>query len=120
MNAFIRALLSIAKKLLKTELDSVAGRVNLLGGIIIAIFVAFMFTGTALLVVLDFVLALFGKTPIPAPSNLSLFLSVLGVIGYFIFCVLVIIKAQEARATDLNSDNAAAHALSPLVSDTTL
>lgn len=95
MSAFLKTLSLIAGKLLKVELSSTAGKVNLLGGIIITILVGVILVKDALTVVLNFILSFCNRSALPDISDTTFVITIIGVIVYFYLCVKSITATQS-------------------------
>jgi hypothetical protein len=101
MGVVARALVSIASKLLKTELGSTAGRVNLLGGIVVAILIGGIFIEDIGAKVLSAVLLYFSRSPLPSLSGWAILAALVVFVGYFIFCVHTISVLERQRGSQV-------------------
>ncbi len=95
MKGIISTLKSISKSLLKTELESIAGRVNLIGGIILTLLVGGIFIDDVVKIILNSILSFFGKINIPSMGNGYILAGIFFVGLYFYLCVRTIIELKE-------------------------
>jgi hypothetical protein len=92
MKGAFKLLTSVVRKLLQKELESTAGKVNLLGGIISVVLIVLAFADNVGINIVNFILSVFGKGLLPQVGSIYVLISVALVPLYFICCVLVISK----------------------------
>ena len=90
MDNIFKLLTSIVAKLLKEEMKSIAGKVNLIGGVMMVALTVCIFLQNIGVVIINFFLSLFGKTLLPNINSWYLILIFLFIAGYFYLCVKVI------------------------------
>jgi hypothetical protein len=88
----VKTLGTALKKLLEVELRSIAGRVNLIGGISIILLVLGLFLEDIGVRLVNMILVLFDKAPLPTVGSPYILLSIVVVVLYFYYCVNVVRK----------------------------
>ncbi len=97
MKDLASVLKTMVVKLLQVELGSVAGKVNLLGGVVLTLLVGAIVINSFLTQLINAALQYFGKGPLPALSNLDVLLAI-GFVGLFFYmCVRVISALEDSR-----------------------
>ena len=86
-----RELLDILRK----ETKSTAGVTNLLGGIVISVFILSLFAQNLLIQLFNMLLALLEKPLMPQVGGFYTILSILFLVVYFMFCVKVIAQSES-------------------------
>jgi hypothetical protein len=92
-------LLALAKKLLKTELGSTAGKFNLLGGIIITVAILGLFSDSFITQIGNFLLAAFDKSTVPSIGGATIAICVFGLIIYFYLCTQTLAALEDHNQT---------------------
>jgi hypothetical protein len=95
MNDILRFLRKVVGDLLKKELRSTAGKVNLVGGIIITALTALLFVHSLALFVINAVLSLVGARHLEAINESYILASILFVVAYFMYCTKIISQAEH-------------------------
>ena len=90
MKAVFRFCSGVVKDLLKKELGSVAGKVNLIGGIIGAVGGIVVFAENLTGKIISMVLVMFDKPPLPTFPNFYILLYLIGLLVYFYACTKLI------------------------------
>lgn len=85
---------NVVERLLRRELKSNAGKVNLVGGLLVIAMAALIFAQDTLLIVLNGVLSYFGKPLLPTINDLYILAFFVFILLYFYLCVRVISKSD--------------------------
>ena len=86
----IKLFTSIIGKLLKKELGSTAGKVNLIGGVIVIAMAILVFVENVGVKLLNTVLTFLNKPPLPAIGSIYILGFFVIILVYFYLCVRVI------------------------------
>lgn len=85
----------LLKDLMRVEMSSTAGRVNLLGGILVIIFALLAFVESFFEKIVNSFLLSFDKQPLPVIPSGYILLFLILVLIYFYFCVRVISETEK-------------------------
>ncbi|MBU2025167.1 MAG: hypothetical protein ABIC19_00565 [Patescibacteria group bacterium] len=74
-------------KIIKTELSSDQGKINLLGGIVGSIIFVILFATDFIETLINAVLTFFGKSLLPSLSPMHMIIGLILILAYFLLCV---------------------------------
>ena len=95
MTEVLKSLGSFLRKILKTEMKSIAGRFNLAGGLLLVIFSILAFVNDLIVIISNAVLSYYDKTPLPTIPGYYLLAALVILAVYFNRCVMVLDEAEK-------------------------